>query len=140
MAHGYEIRNHAMLGGQILVLAKEGKRDFLEKLGRSPKSADRFELICRAYEKIVQRGVSRCVGRQNFIRVLEGGLGLVEVKVGNTRIRVMSYLHGSGADQELVLMFDFTGHQGSDGIEDSDIKKGRRLAKIARECMEEGQQ
>lgn len=139
MANGYEIRAHAMLGVRILVLAKEGRRDFLEKLEENPKGAERFELVCRAYEKIIQRGVSRCVGRQNFVRVLEGSLGLVEVKVGNTRIRVMSYLHGSGADQELVLMFDFTGHQGSDRIEGSDMKRGRKLAKIARECMEEGQ-
>ena len=137
MAHGYEIRAHAILGGRILVLAKEGKRDFLEKLEMSPKSSERYELICSAYEKITQRGVNRCVGRQNFVRVLEGSLGLVEVKVGNTRIRVMSYLHDSREDKELILMFDFTGHQGSNRIEDSDMKKGRKLAKIAKECMEE---
>ncbi len=137
MAHGYEIRAHAMLGVRILVLAKEDRRDFLEKLEENPKSAERFELVCRTYEKITQRGVGRCVGKQNFVRVLEGNLGLVEVKVGNTRIRVMSYLHGFGEDQELVLMFDFTGHQGSDNIESSDMKKGRKLAKVARECMEE---
>lgn len=137
MAHGYEIRAHAILGGRVLVLAKEGRKDFLEELGADPKNSERFELICRTYEKIAQRGVSRCVGRQNFIRSLEGNIGLVEVKVGNTRIRVMSYLHGSGTGQELVLMFDFTGHQGSGKIEKSDMAKGKKLASIARECMEE---
>ena len=137
MAHGYEIRAHAMLGGRILVLAREGRKDFLEELGESPKSSERFELICRTYEKIVRRGVSRCVGRQNFVRVLEGSIGLVEVKVGGTRIRVMSYLHGSEAGRELVLMFDFTGHQGSGKIGRDVMDRGRKLASIARECMEE---
>ena len=136
MAHGYEIRAHAMLGGRILVLAKEGRKDFLEELGADPKGSERFELICRTYEKIAQRGVDRCVGRQNFVRVLEGSLGLVEVKVGNTRIRVMSYLHGSGASQKLVLMFEFTGHQGTGKIGKKDMRRGRELASIARECME----
>lgn len=137
MAHGYEIRAHAMLGGRILVLAREGRRDFLEELEEDPRNFEKFELICRTYEKISQRGLSRCVGKQNFVRVLEGGIGLVEVKVGSTRIRVMSYLHGSGTGQELVLMFEFTGHQGTGRIEKGVMRRGRQLASIARECMEE---
>lgn len=137
MAHGYEVRAHAMLGGRILVLAKEGQEDFLERLGSDPKSSELFSLICRTVERIAQRGVGRCVGRQNFVRVLDGSLGLVEVKVRGRRVRVMSYLHGSGPSQELVLLFEFTGHQGSAHIPRKDVQRGRRLAAIARECMEE---
>lgn len=137
MAHGYEIRAHTMLGGRILVLAREGRRDFLEELDGDPRGSEKFELICRTYEKIALRGVSKCVGKQNFVRILEGNLGLVEMKVGKTRIRVMSYLHGAGTEQKLVLMFEFTGHQGTGKIGKNELRRGRELASIARECMEE---
>lgn len=135
MAEGYKIRSHGMMcGTDVLVLMPESNdEDFLERMEASPKGRGRFRLILRTIEKIGQAGIamSRHVG---FIRTIDGPLGLVEVAVSGKVVRVMSYLHDESA---LVLLFDFDGHQGSDKIKRKDLERGRRLAAIARKCMEE---
>ena len=108
-------------------------KDFLEEMEAMPDRRTRFRLIIRTMEKIGQIGVltSRRVG---FVRMLDNRVGLVEVAVPGKVIRVMTYSHG---DNHLVLLFDFDGHQGSDKIKQKDLARGKRLARIARQCMEE---
>ena len=135
MAEGYKIRAHQLqCGDDVLVLMPAGRdKDFLEETEAMPDRRTRFRLIIRTMEKIGQIGVltSRRVG---FVRMLDNRVGLVEVAVPGKVIRVMTYAHG---DNHLVLLFDFDGHQGSEKIKQKDLARGKRLARIARQCMEE---
>lgn len=135
MADGFEIRSHQFMATTIYVLAADepDRSDFLEKLGSSKKTADRAKLIMRTMEKIGERGIARCIGKSNFISILDGELGMAEVRVKGQVIRVMCYV--PPARDAVVLLFDFDGHQGKTGaIPKPVMKKGRKLAAIAGEC------
>lgn len=133
MLTDYEIRAHQFFETRIFALAKAGKEDFLEKLERKPKSHERLRLILGTVEKVSARGLSACIGAGNFVRLLDGSLGLAEVKVSGKVIRVMCYCQ-TGKEELLVLLFDFDGHKGKSGAIAPDIMdKGRKLARIAGE-------
>lgn len=135
MAEGYKIRSHSLLcGSQVLVLMPEDSRlDFLDEMGSAPKQRQRYRLIVRTIEKIGQLGVPKSI-KVGFVRMLEPGIGLVEVRVAGKVIRVMAYTDGAEA---LVLLFDFDGHQGTDKLKGPTLAKGRRLAAAAKKCLEE---
>lgn len=136
MAQGYEIRSHQYLETEILVLAREGSKDFMERMRDDPRQHERLKLIIDLVEKVCERGVKRCIGRSNFIRMLDEDVGLAELKYRGSAVRVMVYVSREG-EMSIVLLCDFKGHGGSDRIQPGKIKKGRYLASIARECMEE---
>jgi hypothetical protein len=136
MAQGYEIRSHQYLGTEIRVLAREGSKDFLEKMHDDPRQCQKLKLIVNLIEKICERGVRKCIGRSNFIRMLDEEVGLAELKYRGSAIRAMVYVDQAG-EMSIVLLFDFKGHGGSDRIQPGKMSKGRSLARIARDCMEE---
>lgn len=136
MAHEHEIRSHEYDGTEILVLATVGKKDFLEKLSADSKKRDRAKLISLTVKKVHERGLAKCIGKSNFIRMLDDDLCLAELKVSGKVIRVMCYCVAN--DELVVLLFDFDSHKGKSGkIPESVMKKGRRLAKKAAACLEE---
>lgn len=135
----YEIRAHRFMDSRVLVLARCGKPDFMEELVSDPKSQQKAKLILETMCKIENRGVDSCLGRSNFIRMLDGNVGLAEVKIGGKVIRVMCHVGTINDRTETVLLFDFKGHGGKSGsIPKGMIKKGKRLASIARKCLEDG--
>lgn len=137
MADEYEIRSHEYADVEILVLAPVGKKDFLEKLRDNPKKRGRASLIAIATRKVQERGVSKCIGRSNFVRMLDEGLCLAELKVAGKVIRVMCHCPAI-QDDKLVLLFDFDAHKGKSGkIPKSAMEKGRRLAKEAARLAKE---
>lgn len=137
MKKGYEIRSHQYMGTTLYVLAKEGSDDFIERMYTKRNDRKRLKLILETIDKIFERGISNCIGKRNFIRILDSKLCMAEVKVGGKTIRVMSYCT-TEPDEALVLLFDFDGHAGKNGkIPGNIMKKGKRLAGIAGKCMEE---
>lgn len=137
MAEGYKVRRHELVPGiGILVLAPDGADDFIDVLEKKPKQRDRLRLIKLTLEKLISRGFSASIrGRQ--IRILEGSIGLAEIAIAGKVIRVMCYVHEIESNPTPVLLFDFDGHQGSDKISKTLMEKGRKLAGVARLCMEE---
>jgi hypothetical protein len=138
MSQGYEIRSHEQMGTTILVLAKTGSQDFLEKMKRDKRKKQTLRLIIETMEGIKRRGINKCIGRSNFIRSIAPDVGLMEVRVPGKVIRVMTYVGEVEGKTDAVLLFDFTAHGGKTGkISPRHIDKGKRLAKIAKECIEE---
>ena len=138
MAQGYEVRSHTYMRTTVLVLARTGASDFLEKMRHSGKQSQKLRLILETMEIISERGIERCIGRSNFIRMIAPDLGLAEVKVSGKVIRIMTYVASINGEMKAVLLFDFTAHGGKTGkIPPNIIKRGRELAAIAKECVEE---
>lgn len=136
MAEGYEIVEHETeCGNPILVLRPEGSRDFLEKMAANGKTVERYRLIVRAVSKIQIHGPRKFMG--HMVRQLDDELSLFEIKVSGKVIRVMAYIRQPYGPYRIVLLFDFDGHQGTGKITKSDIKRGKRLARIARACLKE---
>lgn len=137
MARGYETRDTGWGDRPVRVLARTSEeRDFLKRMEESPKHKERFRLIKRAIEKMFDRGIDACLKRKNFLRQLDGDIGLFEAKVAGQVIRVMTYLHRWTGGIGMVLLFDFNGHQGNDKIPKQLMEKGRRLAREAKACIE----
>lgn len=134
MAFGYDLAPYELTGGfTVYVLVREGQEDFLAQMAGRPKTSGRAGLILTTLERIGAAGIGQSL-RARFIRMLRADVGMVEVRVAGKVIRVMSYLH-EGTD--LVLLFDFDGHQGGNKVPRQVMEKGERLARIARACMEE---
>lgn len=138
MAQGFHIVEHDIgCGHSVMALAKDGKGDFLDKLASKPKDTQRLKLILRTAEHIEFFGPKSYMRPGGTIRPLDGELSLVEIKVPGKVIRVMAYLKDPFGSYRLVLLFDFDGHQGSGKIPENIMERGRRLAAIARETLEE---
>lgn len=140
MAEGYKIREH-LLGvpeQRALVLMREDdEKDFLECMENSKRGRQRHALIIKTLEAIQIKGIPLSE-RTRIIKILDSELCVAEVRVPGKVIRVMSYIHNRGTDlAELVLLFDFDGHQGTDRIPKRVMDKGKRLAEIARLNMGE---
>lgn len=133
MADKYVIVEHDTGDGHsILVLSKEGRPDFLSKMRSAGGDKKRYRLIVKVASRIERNGTAPFVGP--FVRVLDNDLSLVEIKVNGQVIRVMAY-----KGQRMVLLFDFDGHQGKSGkISPSNMKRGRMLAKEARDIAMKG--
>lgn len=139
MADGYKIRSHALLNGMkiLILMPEDDQEDFLEVLERDPKQHDRVHLIQRTLEKLYERGIAASI-KGHHIRFLKNCASLAEIAVLGKVIRVMVYINrDEQSDPKPVLLFDFDGHQGSDKIPGNLREKGKRLAAIARLCMEE---
>lgn len=130
MADDYVIVEHDTGDGRsILVLSKTGRRDFLSEMRGTGGDKKRYRLIVRVASRIEQSGTGPFMGTS--VRSLDNDLSLVEIKVPAHVIRVMAYKW-----KRMVLLFDFDGHQGKSGkISPSDMKRGKRLAKIARDTV-----
>lgn len=136
MSGGYEIVEHETeCGNPILVLRSIGGKDFLEKMRDRPKDRNRYRIIVRLVSRIQYDGPKRYVGK--MVRLLDSDLSLFELKVGDSVIRVMAYIFQPYGGHRIVLLFDFDGHQGSGKIPPETMEKARRLARIARETLEE---
>lgn len=143
MGSGYEIVEQeldASRGISILVLGKVGEDDtFIDLLARDPRRKAMAAAIARAALRLAERGTSWALGCQVIKRlsVPKGSLAVYELKAGRTRFRVMTYLHDDAAKTP-VLLFEFMGHQGAShgGIREKTLKRGVKLAGIARELME----
>lgn len=137
MSEGYEIVEHETEGGNpILVLRPIGSKDFLERMRDKPKQRDHYKLIVRMVARVQYDGPKRYIGK--LIRLLDSELSLYELKVGGRVIRVMAYIYQPYGSHRVVLLFDFDGHQGSGKIPPEMMEKARKLARIARETLEEG--
>lgn len=136
MGSAYEIVRHDLGDGAMVdVLAARGDAgsDFLEKM--YSRDHARFRLIVRTVKRISLSDADTYRG--TFLKTIDDNLSLVEVKVPGKVIRIMAYDRRDGTHTRLVLLFDFDGHQGKTGkIKPSLVKKGKTLAKIARECAE----
>lgn len=123
---------------RVLVLMPEGdERDFLERMQESKKGRQRHALIIRTLERIQLKGIPLSE-RTQVVKLLDASLCVAEVRVTGKVIRVMSYIHArGGSNAELVLLFDFDGHQGTNKVPKRLLEKGRRLAEIARRNMED---
>ena len=141
MAQGYKVVEHELgtAGMRALVLRSEtSKKDFIVKLKESKRDRTRLDLIVRTLERIQFEGIERCEAIR-LIRVLDGNLCYAEIKIPGNVIRVMCYVHNRGTPSaELVLLFDFDGHQGKRGqIPKPIMKRAATLASIAKATMEE---
>lgn len=130
----YEIRIHDLEDGQRMqVLAPTGSKSFIDKLIEAPKSQSRLIKITKMAQRVAEAGVGWAITAQK-LKLLEDDLALYELKIGNTTLRIMTYLHNQ---TQPIYLFDFEGHQGKTGqIPQGCMKRGRTLAKAARECMQ----
>lgn len=125
-------------GYEMLVLSHQRSADgtartFIDKLIDSPRTEERLDRITKMARRVAEYGIDWAFS-SGKLKLLENDLALYELKVGNTTIRVMTYLHEK---QTPVYLFDFTGHKGKTGsISKNDMEKGRQLAKEARQCLE----
>ena len=141
MASGYKIREHLLSVPElrVLVLMREDDEiDFLERMEGSKRGRQRQALIVKTLEKVQLKGIPLSE-RSRIVKLLDSELCVAEVRVPGKVIRVMGYIHARGTDlAELVLLFDFDGHQGTNKIPKRLMDKGRKLAAIAKLNMEEG--
>lgn len=115
-----------------LMLAPCGADTFMEKMAATPKMQERAALIARTMRRVSENGVDWAFESKTF-KSLEPELSLCELRVKGKIIRVMTYIHDN---QVPIYLFDFDGHQGKRSNIPANIKrKGKELAKIARECM-----
>jgi hypothetical protein len=132
---GYEIkRKHFSNKVSVLVLSQVGKKDFIG--GWYPKKKDRLKGLEVFLARIGKYSIEHAQ-KNGLIRYLSE-LGLYELKNFFGADRIMCHIEES---QGLILLFDFTGHQGKgSGIDRSVKEKAVRLKGIVLELLEkEGQ-
>lgn len=103
-----------------------------QKLVRNPKSKITARKIIAQISKIYDYGLHATSGTSK-LRCIDATLGLYELKGFDGVKREMIYALCEGPDK-IVLLFGFRGHQGSGNIQ-KEIKRGMRLASIAKELM-----
>jgi hypothetical protein len=128
--NGYEIkRTYLSDKASALVLSRVGKDDFLSDW--NPKKKDRLKGL-EAFLVRIERHSIRHAQRIGLIRYIQG-LGLYELKGYFGADRIMCHIEN---EQELILLFDFTGHQGKgSGIDSSVKEKALRLKGIVWEIL-----
>ncbi len=136
MGGKYTIVRHDLGDGaivEVLATCENRDSDFLDRL--FTRDRDRFKVIARTIKRISLSDGNAYRG--TFLRMIDDGLSLVEIRIPGKVIRVMAYDRKVGNRMRLILLFDFDGHQGKTGnIPRHLIEKGRSLAKNARECAE----
>ena len=103
------------------------------KLMSNPKTRVVARKIIDQISKIYDYGLLAASGTSK-LRCIDAASGLYELKGFDGARREMVYALCKGPDK-IVLLFGFKGHQGSGNIQ-KEIKRGMRLASIARELME----
>lgn len=124
----------------IIVLNPVHKQDtFLDEMNADPKRREEAALITRSLIRIYENGLEYAIDA-GLLKPLKGAkdISLFEVKAKKTVFRVMSYVTNSH-DIPLVLLFDFKGHRqnASGGISKQTMVKATKLAKIAKQLIEE---
>lgn len=118
--------------GQILFyeLVRNG-RSKIQKMLNSPKSHEEVINLFNQISKIREYGVKTSCGT-NKLRLLDASINLYEIKGYAGVNREMAVIVANATD--VVLLFEFKGHQGSGNIQ-NEIDKAKALAEIAHDLL-----
>ena len=124
------------------ILKRVGCGSFMDELEADSKRSSHYHRIYRELYRVASMGLDWALESKTIklLKQSHGGIPLYELRCLPGTTRVMIYLHPSKPSQLVVLLFCFTGHKASKstgGIRKRDLKKGQRLAKIAKKLMEE---
>lgn len=134
MDEEYELRK-ILIGNDMhcyeLVSAFD-ERSRIEDWSTDPKRKATLAKLLKQLQKIKEYGV-RASCEANKLRLIDAGSNLYEVKGfdGVNREMTCCAVQDKYGSVEIVLLFAFRGHQGSNKNKGSDIKKGKRLSRIA---------
>lgn len=111
-------------------LVSSGKQEGVFASWEEGKRSRSYEKLMIVVGKIKEYGP--LVSSRLYLRCLDSEVDLFEIKGYDGAHRVMCVLR-----DEAVLLFHFKGHSGTGSIPPKDIKKARRLAKIAIGLLDE---
>lgn len=118
-----------------LISCPNGK-SHIEEWSRDPKKKQTLSKLLLQLRKIKQYGIPHSV-QADKLTPIDGSVGLYEIKGYDGVNREMSVCAcQTGNELEIVLLFPFRGHQGTDKIKKSEMEKGKKLSRIARELLE----
>lgn len=122
-------------GTTALFLVSEGGHDFWSDWAKKKATRSLAAKFGSIIFRIQEKG-TRWAVQSNKLRVLNGNIGVAEIKGFEGVWRVLCYIEDSDLSNAVMLKA-FRGHQGSDQIPPEIIRQGNRLAGIAKEILKE---
>lgn len=144
MEEGYELIEQQLDSQRnlSLLVLKETKVEntFIDDLAANIRKKSMAREIVSVAIRLAERGTAWALECKVLKRLhCDGGtLAIYELKIHRSVYRVMTYLHND-VSRTPVLLFAFSGHTSkkAGGIRKEELKRGQRLAAIAKRLMEE---
>ena len=139
MDQGYDLKPIDIGSGMRCyeLIPRPNGKSHIEAWSRDPRKKQTLSKLLLQLHKIKQYGIAHSI-QANKLTPIDRGVGLYEIKGYDGVIREMSFCAcQAGNELEIVLLFPFRGHQGTDKMKKSEMEKGKRLSRIARELLED---
>lgn len=121
-------------GTKALFLVTKNTRDFWSDWTKKTKTKERAAVFAELVFRIQEKGIQWAINASK-LKVLDGNIGLIEIKNFEGVQRVLCYMP-ENEPLYIIMLKNFEGHQGSDKIPPALLKQYKRLAKDAAELLE----
>lgn len=132
----YSVKHVALdnLGNTAIFLVSKSGRDFLTEWSKDKRTRETAKRFVALFVRIKNVGVNWAL-KSSKARVIDGKVGLLEIKNFDDTWRVLCYFHVR-TETDLVLLEEFKGHSGSAKIPPSILARCTQKAAIAKGLLE----